>query len=404
MSTKTIILNLKQLETKLKDSKYEITNIKNIGDISIIAKYIDDLEQNEKYEKLLKQIINYWTTIKYKINNIDNLIIIQKYICMKEYKPKSIIIAGTYEFFWYNYFENDIRPENIFKLNFKLIVDKLNEYFKDSLIEASFEKATFIDKQLKKPQNTYKHDVLIKISSKIKINEDEKPYEIVLEYFEKKHNRFNDDDKSISAQIFTDIYGVFDEKDYNTKKTRSLGMEKFIRNTIIDLIKIVCAVNNDKYELSKLLYLKNNKNSKDEIETFNKIINYKRNITFDLGDLHKSLKPRDPETGDNITLTNFIEILHNNYEIIIKKIKLCESKIFDQIIINSESSSFESHRLEFYKRIYLQAINSLDEASNEIIKLIKQQRNKRYYLTQFMINFEKFHRVNSKIVERVERV
>ena len=87
------------------------------------------------------------------------------------------------------------------------------------------------------------------------------------------------------------------------------------------------------------------------------------------------------------------------YKIQVKNIKQCPSEVFEQIIIRTSSDIFESHCLEqFYKRIYLNAINALDEASNEIIKLIKEQRNKRYCLPQFMKNFEKFHRENSKII------
>jgi hypothetical protein len=328
--------------------------------------------------------------------NINNLNILEKYISKKNYEQKKFTIAGTYDFFWYNYNEDDVRPENIFKLNFKLISEKLNEYFKDILIKAEFEKSTIIDKELKKSTHTYKHDVLFTISSKT--NEDEKPYEIVLEYFEKKHNRFNDDDKSISARLFTDVYGIFDEKDYSTTIAKTRGMEKFMINIVLELIKIICAINNDKYELSKLLYLKNNKVSKDEKETFNKIIEYKKKGKFNFKSFYEEIRPRDSETGDNISQEDFIELLNDN-DIKIKNLKQCPTEVFEQIIIRTSSDIFESHRLEqFYKRIYLNAINALDEASNEIIKLIKEQRNKRYCLPQFMKNFEKFHRENSKII------
>lgn len=391
------MLTLTQLKTKINADKYVITKSKNTTDIEYIGKYLYDLEEENIFFNILQQIIKFWKGTNHKIMNLLNLNILEKYISKKNYEHKKFTIAGTYDFVWYNYNEDDIRPENIFKLNFKLISDKLNEYFKDVSIKVEFEKSTSIDRELKKSSHTYKHDVLFTISSKT--NENEKPYEIVLEYFERKHNRFNDDDKSISARLFTDVYGIFDEKNYSTNSSKTRGIEKFFINTLTELIKIICAINNDKYELSKLLYLKNNKASDDEKITFNKIIEYKKKGKFNFKKFYEEIMPTDSETGDIISQEDFIEILKDDkYKIKVANIKHCPTEVFEQIIIrmDSESDSFEID-INKYKRIYFNAINALDNASNEIIKLIKEQRNKRYCLPQFMKNFEKFHRENSKI-------
>jgi hypothetical protein len=328
--------------------------------------------------------------------NSEYLNLLEKHLLEKNYEAKKFTIAGTYDFFWYNYNEDDVRPENIFKLNFKLIGEKLNRYFPETMILTDFEKGTSIDKELKKSSYTYKHDVLLTISSKI--DEDEKPYEIVLEYFEKKHNRFNDDDKSISARLFTDEYGVFDEKNYSTNNGRTKGMEKFLTETTLDLIKFICTINNDKYELCKILYFKGNNVSKKEKEFFNRIIDTKKSGKFNFKEFYAEIMPTDSETGDTISQKDFIETLQDEYKIKVNKIKDCPSEVFEQIIIRCGSGSIEFDRLEFYKRIYLNALNALESASNEIIKLIKGQRNKRYCLPQFMKNWEKFHRENSKII------
>lgn len=392
------MLTLKQLKTKINKKNYVITKSMNVTDVQYICKYLFDLDDEKDFFNVLKQVIKYWKETSHKIMNVENINIIEQYILKKGYQKQNITIAGTYEFEWYNYNEDDVRPENIFKLNFKLISDKLNEYFKDVTIKTEFEKSTIIDKQLKKSTHTYKHDVLFTMSSII--DEEEKPYEVVLEYFEKIHNRFMDEDKSISTTLFSDVYGVFDEKKYSTNKNKSKGMEIFMINIIFDVIKIICAINNDKYELSKLLYFKNNKILKDEKEIFKKIIEYKKKGKFNFKSFYDELLPTDSETGDDISQEDFIEILKDEHKIQIKNIEQCPSEVFEQIIIRTSSENFESDRLNYYKRIYLNAINALDNASNEIIKLIKEQRNKRYCLPQFMKNFETFHREKSKIISK----
>ena len=121
-----------------------------------------------------------------------------------------------------------------------------------------FEKATTIDKKLKKPQATYKHDVIIKIIPK-DVDEDDieiNTYEVVLEYFEEIHNKFNDDDKKISTNLFSDGYYVYNEKNDD--------MKEFMIDTIYSIIEFICTSMNDPYELSKILYFNKNYHEKNK--------------------------------------------------------------------------------------------------------------------------------------------
>jgi hypothetical protein len=63
------MLNLSQLKTKINEETYLITKSKNTQDIPVIAKYIDDLEEEKIIPSILKQIIKYW-----KGTNVEVLI------------------------------------------------------------------------------------------------------------------------------------------------------------------------------------------------------------------------------------------------------------------------------------------------------------------------------------------
>ena len=387
------------------------------NDFDIINKYWNDIKDDEK-NKLSKMSKKYWNKKKTKIINLNDLQILAYYLGtnygydnndddddndnQNSDTIKYITIAGKYIFNYSIYEDNDIRQENIFKLNFYNIVKKLKYYFPNVDIKIFFEKPTYVDKEIKKPKNTYKHDVIINIAQKIENdtnNEDEEydienTFEVVLEYFEKIHNRFSDEDKKISTNLFADEYFVYDE---NTN-----DINEFMKDTIYGLIQIICASTNDEYELSKILYFnKNYKNKtiKNDVSYFNKIINNKKTGKFNFEDFYNEINPICVETEEDYSQKEFIELLHSKYKIKIKidKNDECNSEIFDEILIHTERSIVESNNLFKYKNIYLSAINTLQIASKEIIKLMKKQRTKRLQLPQFVRNIQIFHKDNLKI-------
>ena len=380
----------------INNSKY---CLKNSKDFVPIYKYFRDLTKVEK-NKITKIAIEYWNKNNIKMKNINDFEILAYYLNVNfddiifenDDTIKKICIAGKYEFTYKEYSKKNIRQENIFKLNFYNIIQKLKIYFPDSKLKINFEKPTFVDKELKILSATYKHDIIINISKKHQENEDNDNniFEIVLEYFEKTHNRFNDEDKRISTNLFSDEYFVFNINEDN--------MNEFIENVIYEIIKNICAVNNDKYELSKILYFNKNYKIKKDVMIFNKIVNYKKFGKFNFEDFYNEINPLSVETGDDYSQDDFIELLDEKYKINIKidDDGNCNSNVFDEILIHSERSIIESNNLYRYKNIYLMAINTITLASDEIIKLMKKQRDKRLQLPEFIRNFQKFHIKNLK--------
>lgn len=376
-----------------------------------LHKYLYDLDLPLR-KKICEICIKYWKNKNTKIDSKNNLEIIKSYIFdfsenSENYDTHDITVAGNYNFTYINYNKKNIRPENIFKLNFQNIIDKLKTYFPEIKINIFFEKSTCIDKEIKK--STYKHDVKISISQKdnnsydnsddgiddLDIDNIKNGFEMVLEYFEEKHNRFNDDDKYISTKIFADKYFVFSEKDDD--------MNEFMIDTIYNLIELICASTNDEYELSKILYFnKNNKNKNliRHLEYFNNIINIQKNNKFNFEDFYKSINPCDVNTEKKISQKKFIKLLEEEQdygiEINIDDDGYCDAETFNKIIMFLDSTKISSPRIRPYKNIYINALNTLRFASKRIIEILKEQRDNKAYLPQFVKNIQKFHVKNLK--------
>jgi hypothetical protein len=385
------VLTLKKLLDKI-DTK----TLKIKEDIDLIKKYFDDLSIKNR-KMISKKLIVLWDDKKIKISDEAVLNIIDYYINIKKnYTESNITICDKYNFSYINYSEDNIRQENIFKLNFNNITKKLNEYFSDVIITIEFEKATTIDKKIKKANATYKHDVLLKIKPNHIYDEDDdenekNTYEIILEYFEAIHNKFNDDDKKISANLFSDAYYIFDEK--------KDSMNDFMTDTIYSLIEFICATCKDSYELSKILYFNKNYKSisyKKDVQFFNEIVEVNKSNEFNFNDFFVKIDPHHPETGDEFSEEEFIEYIEDEYGIEIND--TFTSELFETLIINLDNNISQSDRIQKYKKIYINAMKTLRFASNKIIQIIENQRNKRLQLPEFVINIQKFHKDNLKNV------
>jgi len=375
-------ITLADFQETIKKS-YTITSSNDIKPIH--EKWID-LTKSEK-TKLSKKCIKHWNDKNTKITKSEDLIILEYYVKNTDnFEIKEIEITDDYKFNYIIYNDDNIRQENIFKLNLLNIVDKLKIYFKSVDIDIFFEKYTWADKQIKLAQALYKHDVIINIKNK-NLDEEEQEsenFEIALEYFEKIHNRFSDGDKKISAEQTSDEYCVLHENGDNFKK--------FYKETIYSLIKFICASIDDKYELSKILYYKNISNNTNTITYgyFSRIIDFKKNKTFNLEEFYNQLKIKNYEFNE------FVEFLEEEYEI---EIELddnnnCDIKHFDKLIIYINNNDIKSSYLEQYKNTYSIALNMLNDASDEIIKLMKIIRKKRFQLPTYVKNLLKYHKDN----------
>jgi hypothetical protein len=407
-------MKLTDLQKKINKTDYFI----NKTDFITIHKYWKDLTVSEK-DKVSILCIKYWHDKNIKIINLNDIEILAYYLKPNCAYETSITVAGKYKFNIIIYDKDNIRQENIFKLNLYNIVEKLKHYFKLVDINIYFEKSTYVDKKLRKAISTYKHDVIINIKPKIIIETDNKTdknhcdynknnnknnnidsdddientSEIVFEYFEKIHNRFSDDDKKILTELFSDEYFVFDINRDN--------IEEFMKDTIYNLIQLICVSMNDKYELCKILYYNKNYKNKNlirSIEYFNEIINIMKHHKFDFNDFYNKINPCDIDTEKKISKKNFIEFLEDTYgfDLNIDKNNCCSSEIFVKIIMYLEINKISSPRIESYKNIYGNAVNALILASERIIEILSKQRMKRQNIPLLVKNFLKFHKENLK--------
>lgn len=393
-------MTLKQLRKKISAGEYSINDSK---DFSEIKKYWHDI--NEDYRIIIsKKIIKNWDHKKSKLSDNGSLKILYDYLNIndKDYTIHKIKISGQYDFKYIKCEEDNIRQENIFKLNFLNIVQKLNEYFPSVKILIDFEASTIVDTILKKHNCTYKHDVLIKIQPNTYDVENEEIFEVVLEYFEKIHNKFNDDDKKISTNIFSDSYLVFSEKTDN--------MKEFIIKSIYSIIELICAsMKNGKYELSKILYFHENYKSKNndialDVELFNKIINVKKSGEFNFKQFYEEIQPFNPDTGDDLSFNEFIEYIQENYnnddddddenKFNFNNVdNIYSSDVFEKLILYLNINMSEE-MLKKYKNIYMMALDKIFIASDKIISILEKQRKKKLQLPQFVKNIQKFHKDN----------
>ncbi len=395
---------LKDFKKQLKDNKVVLSKQ---DDIKIINDKWIDLAETEK-KKLSKMCVSYWNNKNTKIYNLKDLLILEYYL-QNFNKAKvthyNIAITDDYKFTYITYNGDNIRQENIFKLNLFYIVQKLKEYYKDADIGIFYEKHTWCDKQIKNTQSTYKHDVLInlrKLNGESFIQDENNldnmtydqikdSFEIVLEYFEKKHNRFSDGDKEISVKQTTDEYSVYSEKtdDYT----------EYFEHTIYSLMKYICAATNNKYELSKVLYYMNCNKSKKKatkltIDYFNRIIDYKKNGKFNFVAFFDELKPQNIDSGEDFTIDEFIDFLDEEFDIQVEldEDNNCDFKTFTKIISKVSDESINTvHAIDKYRQTYFNAVDVLNDASDEIIKLMQVIRNKRYHLPVYVKNLLKYH-------------
>ena len=407
------MLRLSEVKTLINKPEFTLTKQ---TDFDMVNKYFFDFDEKQK-DRLSKMAIELWDKKKTKITNPLDLQLLSYYLDTnfgynENYDDnediedtdniKYIKIAGKYKFNYSVYEDDDIRQENIFKLNLYNAVEKLKIYFPNVNITIEYEKPTYVDKKLKKANTTYKHDSIISITPKSdnddNIHENEydveNTYEIVLEYFEKIHNRFNDDDKKVATNLFADEYYVYDvNKD---------DMYDFMKSIIYGLIQIICTSTNDKYELGKILYYnanQHNRNINSYMRDLDTIMTIKKNNICNFkNQIYDKLKPRTNE-GKKLSLDKFIKLIEDTCEIEInlEDDGTCESSVFDNIIFNLNNNMIDSEYLNHYKKIYMTSINILQSASEEIIKLMKKQRVKRMQIPHFVNNIQKFHKDNLKL-------
>ena len=323
----------------------------------------------------LPQILN-WFKGNTKLYKIDDLQFLHNYILGEtKTEMKEISYSNDYKFNYFPIQLENIRPENIFKLNWMLICDNLSLYFPNINIECQFESSSLIDSQIQNKKGVFKHDVYISINDR---------YDCAIEFFESKSHQKSsiDSNKEAYSQQVVDYYIIHKEKQ---------DLDIFFHDTIHKILLLICASNDDHYTLSKINFFKNNKNNpkkiKKQTEYFNKIINYHKENKFNFEDFFKQLKPKNLETEDDYDLDEFIIFLEEEYDLILAMDKYgnCDYQTFSDMILYLDVNI--SDILKSYKKIYSESMKIMIDSQKEIINHINLSNKKKLYLPAFLNSF-----------------
>lgn len=278
------------------------------------------------------------------------------------------------------------RPESVFKLNIYNIVKEFKKIFSrcNVKIMLEFEASGWNDKLMK--NNPYKHDAYIQITDKTN-----KIYDIGLEYFETKHNRFNDSDKEISSKLNLSKYIVYEEKIGNH--------DEFIKKTIELLFLGICTIIHDPYPLCKIKFFKNHTNEKTlkkDTELFNNVMEWRRKKSFDLKIFYenamitKPVRKNDEDNDENNEFENvyeFIEFLDEEYNIKIPldDITNCDYNYFTKIIMRIDENC--SNIIVSYRDMYVKTMDLIIESQEDLLESESESNDAKRLVPKWLSNF-----------------
>jgi len=270
----------------------------------------------------------------------------------------------------------DITIQDIFKFNLGLIIAQLNEYFLNTTIKIYYNKSNRNESLIKNCETSFKHDVYIQFENNLEY------FDCGFDFIEK----FNsiDNYKYISSQVNLDYYKYFDEEVDN--------LNLFMKETIYRLLIILCSLENDEYKLAEILFVKSNiklDNLKEQLEILKKIIYTKKTGKINFTDFYEQIIPININNGLDMTIEEFqkyiqIDIFEENKLSLIDN-KYLSSDDFEWIIMKLNSNI--SLRVDKYKMIYIQGINTLNTSLKIIIELVKQINKTKKYIPQYINNF-----------------
>ncbi len=332
----------------------------------------------------LETKVNNWFYKHTKLHENKSIKQLRNYLKLCNKTKNTIYFSNDLKFDYYDFHVDNVRMENIFKVNWRHIVKLFNKYFPKVKINIYFECHSDIQKQIIRDTNCYDHDIYIVIE-----DEEGYKYDCVIEYFEKIHNEKIDSDKEIQTIQFVDIYKIYDEK-------KNYNMYQFMKNTINDLLIMISTASDDYCNLSKVLFFKdceNQTNLKLQTDNFENIVECKKTNKFDFVKFYKKLNPVDSETGEVISIVEFINFLEKEYNIIcnLEDNRYGNYELFSNIIIKIDIMKVESVAIKQYKNIFNRAINILFNAQEQIINFIKERNEKKLLIPKFIENFCKYH-------------
>ncbi len=319
------------------------------------------------------------------INSVKDIEALIEKLDEEEQGKSQCVFSNDFVFEYYDWYNESIRGENIFKANWYIIVNQLTAFFPDIKIKIYYETASIIQTKILDKTFLSRHDVYITIEYNKTI------YDLALEYFEKtSHNnktaRNNDNDKRICSIQETDIYMTFNEKTEN--------FDVFMENSIHKLLLLICVSNNNYYTIAKINFFRNDKNNKyiaRDTKMFNFLIEFKKSNENDFLKIFKILAPKDPETEEPFEIDDFIEYLNENHDIEIED-NICSYDQLETIIFDLNSDI--SDKLGQLKNMFRKSMKILFSASEELINFAKLNNIKKKNLPKYISQFVTIHGEN----------
>jgi hypothetical protein len=329
-------------------------------------------------------------------NKLDelNILLNQNLINLNKFEL-SFGLEHNYEFYQINNkYPDEISQKDLILLNVYNFIKKLDEYLKkttttdsDIEIEITFNTPTENEYKLfEKIKQVKKYDALIKIFS----NKNFKSYEIGLDYSELA--KYELDDKSYEQRYFDDISSSVNTDNYYRFCTKESELDKFVERFVFETLIILYSYLDDEYGLSKIIYHYSNKTSKNikkDSQFFNKVINYMKEGTFDLEKFFEKLMFINND-GETIGYDEFVSYLKDELNIELEfepNTTLCKIEYFEQVINGLENKN--SPLINIYRKIYARCLESLRQASKEIIRLTNKNNGTKD-------NFSEYVRINFK--------
>ncbi len=363
-------------------AKYKHTVTRNKNKLEEYINGFNILKKSEKTKISSFVAGKLWKDIKYKIKTQNELNVLEYYLNniykleLDEVKIKNQFSIEVYD----NKINEIVRGENIFKLDMNNIIKQICKKYKNIKINIKFEEATSTQLKFLEQQNVFHHDVIIEITNKTK--SDSVPYIIVLEYLEKKSHRSTkdkvyDNEKKVISELMCDSYFEYREEIDN--------YEEFFEKVTFEMIKYICALNNDDIELCK--YICKVKEGRDK-ELLNRMLTVKKTNKFNKEELYIDICSLNVESEEE-----FYNKIEEDYNIDTTK---ANYETFEKIMIECDPDNFDSEILRLHKKMLGIMFNGLLNASHMITELIKKERNKRVNVPELVLHYSKNFEYNEE--------
>ena len=347
----------------------------------------DDSEDFDVETIISKANERIYKTEEFSDNKVKNKLLLLEKMTKNDKSLERDLHLANYNFKYYavskTFCENTLklRGETIFKYNWMRFIMKLQRYLQKTDIEIYlfFEVSSKLESKIKKNNGTFKHDVYIVIKNK---NNNKEYFDIAFEFYEKKaHLNNKDEDKETSSMVLLDEYKYYKEEAKNVVR-----LDRFMKESVYLIMRLVCASLQDHILLTKINYFKNM--SKEQIDDllpdFEFILNIYKKQNFEPEKLLEVFR-----------LFNNNKIITSKKELIIYLKKIFELEENDKIIydFNTFKKFIILHytllpKAVSYNNLINNAYDLMISSQKEILVLISNKN----YLTKYNLpKFIKFY-------------